>query len=362
LALAGVAGFASTAGTPETLVMPIAHGSHLPGFGQPARALAKMVKERSGGSIELLIKEPGDGTQPHQILEKVSSGKVDAGFATAALWAAKLPAGALFAGFPFGPDAETYAAWYREGGGRKLYQDMYDQAGSSVHVLPCAFAGAETAGWFGKELQKAEDLKGFRMRIFGLGGRVMLELGAEATLIGGSAVEAALGKKEIDGAELLTPAADALTKLPERAKLIYEPGWHQPETVMELLINKDRWKKMSPAQQTLIETACRDLLDQTREANFRLRADALEAFRKKGVKIETLPDKVITALREAWAKIAKEEGENDFLFQTVVSDLERYVAERGKGGPPGRTPPPAATKPQTPTDTKQMPAFATTAP
>ncbi len=240
LALAGVAGFASAAGTPETLIMPIAYGSHLPGFGQPARTLAKMVKERSGGSIELRIKEPGDGTQPHQILDKVSSGKVDAGFATAGLWAAKLPAGALFAGFPFGPDAETYAAWYRQGGGRKLYQDMYDQAGSSVHVLPCAFAGAETAGWFGKELEKPEDLKGFRMRIFGLGGRVMLELGAEAMLVGGSAVEAALGKKEIDGAELLTPAADALTKLPAQAKLIYEPGWHQPETVMELLINKDQ--------------------------------------------------------------------------------------------------------------------------
>jgi len=75
----------------------------LPGLGEPAARLAKLVKQLSGGAIELDLKEPGDGTEPQEILDKVSRGQVDAGFSTANFWAAKVPAAALFGGFPFGP-------------------------------------------------------------------------------------------------------------------------------------------------------------------------------------------------------------------------------------------------------------------
>lgn len=138
----------------------------------PAERFAKLVRQLSSGAIELDLKQPGDGTQPQGILDKASRGDVDAGFSTASFWAAKIPAAALFAGFPFGPDAKGYADWFFAGNGRKLYQEMYDEAGLNVHVIPCAFGGAETSGWFAKEIHKPEDLKGLRMRSFGLAGRV----------------------------------------------------------------------------------------------------------------------------------------------------------------------------------------------
>jgi TRAP-type mannitol/chloroaromatic compound transport system substrate-binding protein len=111
-------------------------------------AICQAVKQLSGGAIELDLKQPGDGTQPQDILDKVSRGDVDAGFSTASFWAAKIPAAALFAGFPFGPDAKGYVDWFFAGNGRKLYQEMYDEAGLNVHVIPCACGGAETSGWF----------------------------------------------------------------------------------------------------------------------------------------------------------------------------------------------------------------------
>ncbi|MEM7400008.1 MAG: C4-dicarboxylate ABC transporter, partial [Pseudomonadota bacterium] len=86
-----------------TLETPVAFGTHVPGLGTPARELAKRLKERSDGTLQLDLKEPGDGTAPFEILDKVSDGKVDAGFATAGYWAAKLPAASLFGGYPFGP-------------------------------------------------------------------------------------------------------------------------------------------------------------------------------------------------------------------------------------------------------------------
>ena len=74
---------------PETLVTAVAYGTHLPGLGEPASQLAKLLKERSGGALRLDLKQPGDGTKPDEILDKVSSGSIDAGFATSSFWAAR---------------------------------------------------------------------------------------------------------------------------------------------------------------------------------------------------------------------------------------------------------------------------------
>ena len=88
---------------PLRLEMPVVYGTHLPGLGEPAARLAKLVKQLSGGAIELDLKEPGDGTEPQEILDKISRGQVDAGFATVNFWAAKVPAAALFGAFRLAP-------------------------------------------------------------------------------------------------------------------------------------------------------------------------------------------------------------------------------------------------------------------
>jgi TRAP-type mannitol/chloroaromatic compound transport system substrate-binding protein len=319
----------AAAAEPLHLVMPIVYGTHLPGLGEPAARLANLVKQLSGGTLELDLKQPGDGTQPQEILDKVSRGTVDAGFATASFWAAEIPAAALFAGFPFGPDAKGYVDWFFAGNGLKLYQEMYDQAGLHVHVIPCAFGGAETSGWFAKEIRGPDDLKGLRMRIFGLGGLVMARLGATKVLVPGGTLAAAFDKHEIDAAEFLTPAVDLRQGLQDHVKLIYVPGWHQPETVLELLINQDRWNNLNEQQQALIETACRATLLETLAESPRLQADALaELAAKHGVRIETWPDAVLVALRGAWDEVAKEEGDRDVFFKAVLEDLDHFRAQR----------------------------------
>ena len=314
------------AAEPVTLVTPLVYGTHLPGLGEPAWRLAKSIKERSGGALVLALKQPGDGTKPQEILDKVSSGSVDAGFATASYWSAKLTAAPLFAGFPFGPDGKTYLDWYEQGNGRKLYQEMYDQAGLKVHVMPCAFGGAETGGWFKRELKTSEDIKGMRMRIFGLGGRVMSRLGAITVLVPGGELVAAFDKEKIDAAELYPPAVDAQTGLKDKVKLIYQPGWHQPETVLEFIVNKDRWELLTDQQRGLIEDACRATLKETLETSAKLATDALADFAKAGVRIETWPQGVLASLRQAWSEIAKDEGNRDYFFKTVLDDLEKFRA------------------------------------
>ena len=323
---------------PVTLVTAVAYGTHLPGLGAPAVDLAKLLKERSGGALVLDLKQPGDGTKPDEILDKVSSGGIDAGFATASFWAAKLPAAALFSGFPFGPDARGYLDWFERGNGRKLYQEMYDHAGIKVHVMPCAFGGAETGGWFAKEIKSKDDINGLRMRIFGLGGRVMSKLGAITMLVPGGDVPAAFDKGSIDAAELYPPAVDERQGLKDKIRLIYVPGWHQPETVLELLVNQDRWDRMSDYQRSLIKGACLATLQSTLTESAQLETDALANLAKDGVRIENFPDDVLAALRAAWAEVAKEEGDGDYFFRTVLDDLDKF---RGEAPAAERETPPA---------------------
>lgn len=311
---------------PLRFVMPVVYGTHLPGLGKPAARFAKLVKELSGGTLRFELKQPGEGTRPQEILDKVSSGSIDAGFATASFWAANIPAAALFAGFPFGPDAKGYVEWFFAGNGRKLYQEMYDQAGRHVHVIPCAFGGGETSGWFAKEIRTSDDIKGLRMRIFGLGGRVMSRLGAKTVLVPGGTIGLSFDKHEIDAAEFLTPVVDQRHHLQDHAKLIYVPGWHQPETVLELLINEDRWNSLNNQQQALIETACRATLLSTLAESGPLQADALAKLAKHGVRVETWSDEMLKAFRNAWDEVAKEEAKRDVFFRVVLDDLDAFRA------------------------------------
>lgn len=336
--LLGLAASVAIAAEPVTLTMPTAYGTHLPGLGDSAAKLVKLVAEHSGGAILLDLKEPGDGTKPQEILEKVASGKVDAGFATASLWAAKLPAAILFSGFPFGPDARTYVDWFLAGNGRKFYQDLYDQAGLRVHVIPCAFGGGETSGWFAKEIRSPEDLKGLRMRIFGLGARVMTKLGATTVLVPGGTLGEAFDRKEIDAAEFLTPSIDLKQGLQDHVELLYVPGWHQPETVLELLVNREKWDALG-AEQGVLEGACKDLLATTLAENAERQATALAQFTAKGVRIETWSGDLPKAFRDAWNEVAREESDRDIYFRVVLTDLENFRARRRAQAEPPAMPP-----------------------
>jgi TRAP-type mannitol/chloroaromatic compound transport system substrate-binding protein len=342
-ALVVAPGAAKAAGTEPTttLVTPVVYGTHLPGLGRPAVTLAREIKKRSDGALVFDLKQPGEGTAPYEILDKVSDGKVDAGFATASFWAAKIPAAPLFSGFPFGPDARRYFAWFNQGNGRQLYQEMYDQAGLNVRVIPCAFGGAEAGGWFAEEITGKKDIEGLRMRIFGLGARVMARAGAVPVLLPGGGIAEAFKEGKIEAAELYTPAVDRTLGLQDAVKLIYMPGWHQPETVLELLINKDRWNGLGEARRDLIETACRDLLQSTLGESAGLQAEALASLSaKNGVRVLPWPDDVLAALRQSWAEVAEDESIRDKMFKQVLEDLKAFEA-----GSAGATPAPAPSEP-----------------
>ena len=192
--LFGLANGQATAEKKVLLKVPVAFSTALPTLGDCLLFFKKYIEEASGGSIKVKIYEPGKLMPAFEILDAVSSGKVNAGYWASGYAAGKIKASELFTAIPFSQSMPYYLGWLYFGNGGKLYQEMYTQAGYNVKVFPFCFLAPETAGWFRKEINTPEDLKGVKIRFFGLGGKVLSKLGASVTTIPGGEIFPSLEK------------------------------------------------------------------------------------------------------------------------------------------------------------------------
>lgn len=315
----------ATAGDKKILIkMPIYYGSHLPGLGAPAKYFADNAGVLSGGSLKVKMYEPKKLIGPKEILDAVSSGKVQAGFATPGNWGGKMPAARLFSAVPFGPEAPEYIAWFMYGNGAKLHQELYDKAGYNVKTQMCGIVAPETSGWFKKEIKSPEDLKGLKMRFFGLGAKVMEKLGVSTVGLPGGEIFPALEKGVIDATEFSMPAVDKRIGLSKIVKYNYYPGWHQQATIMELMINKDTWKKMSKTQQAVVTQLCRAATTDALGYGEAIQAPVMRENIEKGVKNMYWSDEMLATFKAKWDEVAKEEAAADPEFAKIWADLSKF--------------------------------------
>ena len=307
------------------LKVPVCFSTALPGLGTTIPWIAKRIETASNGSLKMKVYEPNKLVAPFEILTSVSKGKINAGYSTAGYWAGKIPASPIFSAIPFGPEAGEYLAWLYYGNGEKLYQEMYDSHGYNIKVLVCGIIAPETSGWFIKPINNPKDLKGLRIRFFGLGGQVMQKLGASVSLIPGGEIFPALEKKAIEATEFSMPAIDKRLGFYKIAKYNYFPGWHQQATVFELLINKDVWNGMSDHQRMVIEMLCKAATIDAFAYTEAIQGKVLkENTEKRGVKNMYWSDKMLTTYKTAWNEVAKEQSDKNAFFKKVWDDLSDF--------------------------------------
>lgn len=306
------------------LKTPVAFPTHLPALGTTIVWVSEQLKLVSDGKMRMKIYEPGKLVSPPEILDAVSSGKVNSGYATAGYWQGKMPAAALFSAVPFGPEAGEYMAWLYYGNGLSLYQEMYDQGGYNVKVIPCAILSPETSGWFKKPIESPEDLKGITMRFFGLGGSVMEKLGANTVGLPGGEIFGALEKGAIDATEFSQPAIDTILGFNKIVKYNYFPGWHQQATIFELLVNKDTWKDMSDAQKAIVETTCKASITNSIAEGEAMQFPVMAEAQSKGVEIRYWSQSMLDTFEGAWDEVAADKSSNDAFFKKVWDDLSTF--------------------------------------
>ncbi|WP_415900184.1 TRAP transporter substrate-binding protein [Neptuniibacter sp. QD48_11] len=323
---AAIAGTTAPAQAADKLLLktPIAFGSHLPALGTPIVWVADQLKLVSDGKMKMKIYEPGKLVSPKEILDAVSTGKVNSGYSTAGYWQGKMPAAALFSAVPFGPEAGEYMAWLYYGNGMSLYQEMYDNAGYNVKVLPCAIISPETSGWFSKPIEKPEDLKGLNMRFFGLGADVMEKLGVGTVQLPGGEIFGALEKGAIDASEFSQPAIDQRLGFHKIVKYNYFPGWHQQATVFELLINKDTWGKMSKGQKALVETTCKASMTNAIAEGEAMQFPVMEKAQENGVQIRYWNETMLSTFKSTWDEVVAEKTAADPFFKKVWDDMSTF--------------------------------------
>lgn len=313
---------------PVLLKVPVGFATDTPGLGTTIKWIEERLGVASNGILQIRLYEPGKLVAPFEILDAVSSGKVNAGYAAAAYWAGKLPAAPLFMSVPFGPEAGELLAWMWYGNGMKLYQEMYDSAGYKVKVQVCGIIAPETSGWFTKEIKGREDLQGLKMRFAGLGGQVMQKLGVSVSMLPAGEVFLALERKTIDATEVSTPAIDERMGFYKLAKYNYYPGWHQPATLLELLINKDTWNKMHASQQMLIDLTCRAATADSFAHGEAIQFDVMRRnVKEHGVINEYWSEEMLALFEKTWNEVAAEQAAKDPFFKKAWEDLKAFRAK-----------------------------------
>lgn len=322
---AGPAG-AAVAGQKHRWKMVTTWPPNFPGLGTGAADLAKLIETCSGGRITVKVYGAGELVPALEVFDAVSSGTAEMGHGGAYYWKGKIPAASLFNAVPFGMTAQEVNGWLYYGGGLELWQEAYAPFG--ILPFPGGNSGTQMGGWFNKEINSAADLKGLKMRIPGLGGEVLARAGGTPVTLPGQEIFTSLQSGAIDATEWVGPYNDLAFGLHKAAKYYYYPGWHEPGSMLEAMVNKKAYDALSPDLQAIVQACCK-AVNATMLAEFAARNhDALETLVKQhGVQLRRFPDDVLRTLKQATGEVLAEQAKADALFARVLASYQSFATK-----------------------------------
>lgn len=294
-----------------------------PVFGTGAELMAKWIETMSDGRLKIQVYGGGELIPPLQAFDAVAQGMVEMGHGAAYYWAGKSPATQFFAAVPFGMNAQQMNAWLYAGNGQKLWDEVYGQFG--VKGIPSGNTGVQMGGWFNKEIKSIDDFKGLKMRIPGLGGKVIAKAGGSAVLSAGGEIYTNLERGVIDATEWVGPYHDYLMGFYKVAKFYYYPGWHEPGTVLETFVNKKAFESLpKDLQEIVISAAARANIWMLSEFESKNNEYLQKLIKEHKVQLKKFPDDVIKQLRKYSEEVLAEITEKDPLSKKVYEDFNNF--------------------------------------
>ena len=296
---------------------------NFPGLGTGAEFLAGLIGELSGGQINMRVYGAGELVPAFEAFGAVSQGTAQMGHGAAYYWKGKTPAAQFFAAVPFGLTAGEMNAWLYHGGGLELWQEVYEPFG----LVPTAAGntGVQMGGWFNKEINSIEDIKGLKMRIPGLGGEVLQRAGGTPVALPGGEIFTSLQSGNIDATEWVGPYNDLAFGFYKVAQFYYYPGFHEPGTTLESFINREAFEELPPRLRKVVLTACR-VANQDMYAEFNARNNrALQTLvNDHGVQLRRYPDDVLAEFRRLSEQVVAEIAEEDPISRKVYESFKAF--------------------------------------
>ena len=295
-----------------------------PGLGTGAQRFAESLSELSDGRLNVTYYASGERVKPFDSFDEVASGNAQMYHAADYYWKGKHPGWAYFTAVPFGFVYSEINAWINWGGGQELWDEIAGEFG--LKCLTCGNTGVQMGGWFRKEINSADDLKGLKMRIPGLGGDVMAKLGASPVSLPGSQIYENLMSGAIDATEWVGPWNDSYMKFYEAAKYYYFPGMHEPASMLSVGMNKSWWDGLSKTDQALIKAAAHQENDRMMsEYNAKNGAALDKLISEQGIQVREFNDDVYDAFGEAAEEVFEEVRAHSDLANRIH---ESFVATR----------------------------------
>ena len=296
---------------------------NFPGAGTGASHLAELIEKNSAGRLKIRVYGGGELVPPFEVFDAVSGGTAEMGHGASYYWKGKSEATQFFAAVPFGMNAQQMNAWLYQGDGLKLWREIYEP----FNLIPTAAGntGMQMGGWFNKEINSVEDLKGLNMRIPGLGGEVLARAGGNPITIPGAEVFTALQTGVIDAAEWIGPYNDMAFGMHKAAKHYYYPGWHEPCATLECMINKTAFEALTQDLQGIVLTACAAVNDLMLAEYTAQNHKALKILRDEhGVVPKPFPDDVLKLLHKLSREVLEELAEKDTTVKKVYESYRSF--------------------------------------
>ncbi len=296
---------------------------NFPGLGTGAEFLAQTINELSGGRLHVKVYGAKELVPPFEVFDAVSNGTAEMGHSAAYYWKGKSEASQFFAAVPFGLNAQEMDAWLTYGGGYELWSELYANFG----LIPFAAgnSGVQMAGWFNKPINNLADLKGLKMRIPGLGGEVLKQAGGTPVNLPGGELFMALQNGTIDATEWVGPYNDLAFGLHKAAKYYYYPGWHEPGSTIECMVNQKAYNALPQELQKVVEAACA-VANQSMQSDYTAKNRiALQTLvEKHNVDLRKLPDEVLKALKVISDEIVANVANKDAFTKKVFDSFNDF--------------------------------------
>jgi TRAP-type mannitol/chloroaromatic compound transport system substrate-binding protein len=296
---------------------------NFPGLGTGANYLAESITKASNGRLNVKVYGAGERVPALEVFDAVSRGAAEMGHGAAYYWKGKAPAAPFFTGVPFGLTAQEMNGWLYFGGGLELWRELYAQF--DLVPFPAGNTGTQMGGWFRKEINSLDDLKGLKMRMPGLGGEVMARAGVTTVNIPGGELFTALESGVIDATEWVGPYNDLAFGLYKAAKHYYYPGWHECGPTLEAIVNQQAWNELPEDLQAIV-TLATEATNQRMLSEYAARNQAaLDILvNQHGVQVHAYPSEVIDALQTITIEVLEELADSDAFAKKTYTSYKTY--------------------------------------
>ncbi len=308
------------------ITLKLAHSwpKGFPLFATSVDDYANLVSEMSDGKIEIKVDSRNKHKAAFGIFDFVKSGQYDIGQSASYYYGGKDPDALFFTTMPFGMTAAEQTAWFYEGGGLDLANEVYAKHG--MEVLPALNTGQQMGGWFRKEIKTVADLKGLKMRIPGFGGKVMAGVGAVPTNIPPGELYQALERGTIDALEWVGPSLDLRMGFHKVAPFYYT-GWHEPATELMFFFNSKKMATLPAWAKSVLKNAAKlsayNATTKTFDASVNNWASITTEY--PDVKVKDFPKDVVDALKKSNADLIEKEYARGGMAKKIIDSQAAYL-------------------------------------